>query len=201
MNGKALCGATVAGLIGAVLWYLINQDLDSRYVIAAWGMGALVGGAGVFCGGRGDAFAFCCAAITVVAIIVGELAVASSWVNRALEESATMEFIEIAADAEAYESVEGETERRRFLVRRGYSEAAEASQVSDEELEYFETEIVPLFEQIRSGELDSQSWAEQRAGDVSVVSVAWQSLGPLEGIFGLLGLATAIFIVKKYGEE
>jgi hypothetical protein len=201
MNAKALCGAIVAGLIGAYLWYLINQDLDDRYVIAAWGMGALVGCAGVFFGGKGDAFAFCCAAITAVAIVVGELAVASSWVNSALEEQATMEFIKIAEDAGAYESVEGETERRRFLVERGYSEAKHASQVSDEELEYFHTEIVPLFEQIRSGDLNSHSWARQRAGDVSVVSVAWGSLGLLEGVFSLLGLVTAISIVKKYGDD
>ena len=200
MNTKAVCGVVVAGIVGAILWYLLNQDLEKRYIIIAVGLGAGIGFAGVRLGGYGDWFGLVCAVVTGLSIVAGEVAVVNSWVGRAIEDAAEEEYLELQSDAEAYERVDTEKKRRGFMARRGYSDSKSASRVTDEELEYFELEIVPVLEEIRSGEITAKDWSQRMAGETSAWATAWSLMGPLEGLLCLLGLIAAYTMVKKLGD-
>ncbi len=210
---KAVAAAVVVALLGAWLWKGIALAFEYELGIIAWGIGGAIGMVAAMMGARGQAVGMVCGVLALVAILAGKYMVIESfqaqWVDMMAATSEYMEenlqgiYDEELAFARAYvDTVQSDEDARMFMVEYGYSEEMEAELVSEEELQGFYREEVPQLQELAVTDPGAERWLQDmqaQVSDVSTVELLKESFGLMDGLFLLLGVATAFRLGR--GEE
>lgn len=206
----ALLAAGGAALGGAVIWGLVLALSGRELGILAWGIGAGVGAAASFFGGRGNQMGIIAGALAMAAIIFGKAIgfgvgydhILAREISRALtnyEYQAEME------QAAAYSELSTEGDVRLFMHELDYTEADEAHDITDAQLAEFQasyggylSELAakkPSFDEWKP--ISSQYYARELRAVVSRTDLFTQSFGFLDIIFFLLGVVSAYRLANK----
>lgn len=204
MNAKALIGAGVGGLVGAVIWGGIAAATGFEIGYVAWGVGILCGGGAMWLGGSGRMMGVACALIALVSIFGGKMLAVQMSAPGELREMFDAVYTrevyqEYLDDAEAFAELEPDADYREFMFERQYTPAETPEEITDEEYAYFERETVPELESIYQNQPTYDEWKAKGVKDgtdivmaeVSLFDAAKENLGLMDVIFGLLGIGTA----------
>ena len=209
----SLVAASLAALVGMLVWAGVSFFTGYEVGYVAWGVGLLVGLATVRFGGRGMTSAGVAAGLTVAGIAGGKLLgtsfVADSELEKGCQETFTGElYQELVADAAAFaqlpEDVD-EREIRRFMIEHYYSGADSLSQVQPEELKTFLSNDAPKLRKLHSNKLSFEDWYAQCEADsreafeetFSVVQANIDELDAIDLVFVFLGVSTAFGMVRR----
>ena len=208
MNIKGFIGAMVAGVIGALVWGAISYFTGYEIGYVAWGIGLLVGLGAVFVGGTSATNGVLCGVVALLSILGGKYLAVKFVVDKELSKAALSTFEEYHADASDYEEIATDEQLRDFMANHEY--AASAADVTAEEMEDFRATTGPLLEEIRDGSATSENWLDTAAGKewtaaveslVSIPAAVKEGLGPMDILFGFLGIATAFKVGSGAGRE
>jgi len=203
--------AAVAGL-GALLWYFIAESFDFEFGLIAWLIGGAIGFAAAMSGARGQMAGIVCGALVIFSICGGKyLTIANyqSSLAEALSTSETYEgtdlrelYEEEKADAQIFVKLsDDDTSLRQFIVDRGYSDAIDTSEVSDEHLEEFREYTQPRLEDIAINRPDFEEWRQYSLTtgieDLSTIELVINGLDWKDILFLFFGIATAYRLVNR----
>ena len=152
----------------------------------------MVGFGSAALGGSGVTNGALCAGVAVLSILAGKaLAVKfdigemkEAWYQEAMQDAD--QFSEIKGDEEKYPG---------FMVNRGFSDVADESEVTEDDLRIYKDETIPVLERAK-GQSDSE-WEDNldesvvEFMDSMVTEGVKESIGILDIIFALLGIVTA----------
>ncbi len=215
MNPRAFLGAAGGAVIGAVIWGVLAAVTKVEIGYVAWAVGGLVGfGASAF-GGRGSACGVLCAILAVVSIFAGKMIAANVIVKKEMEKVTSSSgllnkaaYDEARADAEAFTRVKAESDHAAFMVERKFTDAESPQAVPAEELTSFRENAVPYLRWLAEEKPSYPAWQADRkqklheamGASLSLTQVVLKSLGPVDILFGLLGIATAYRLGFGKGE-
>ncbi len=204
MQPAALIGATVAALLGAVAWAVISALTGYEIGYVAWAIGGLVGLGAMLLGGRGATTGMACAAMALISIFAGKMFAvqyaAPTAVREALAEHFTLDlYTEYQKDAEDFARLTDESQHAEFMVSHQYTEASEASGVTEDELADFRESSVPILRDMKENNPPFEEWQSKRIdpaaeavlSELSITKAVIDDLGLIDIVFGLLGVATA----------
>ena len=209
MPTNAWIGALVGAAIGAAAWAAISYFTGYEVGYVAWGIGGAVGGLASMGGSRGGTAGAICAVLALVAIVVGKWVAADRVVARELDKQAD-EWVsprvhaELIEDVKVFDTLTSEEQYPQFMVDRGFSDVASGADVTPDEVARFKQHDIPMMEEFRGTPPPYATWApKQRAkyremvmSEVSMIDVVKEGLGPIDLLFGLLGVATAFQLAK-----
>ncbi len=193
-------------LLGALLWKFIAVTFNYELGLIAWLVGGAIGFSAAVAGAKGQGAAVACAVLALLAILGGKYMAASSIISdvaASVTANGELEGMDLRAvyeelrlDAARFsESVTDDRSLRVFLVERGYSEAADASSVTDEEIRSFKEFEQPRLEAMLSNPQSYEEWKNDTLApdleDISVVGVIIEDLGLIDFLFLFLGIGTA----------
>lgn len=196
----------LAAVAGALVWYGLAISVEREFAVAAWAIGGVVGFAAAAAGARGHATGVVCALLVVASIMGGKYLYTSSMqteLAEAMSDPAAFEGIDLRAvyeeeleDARIYAAnVFDEASLSEFLVERGYSEAADAANVSAEEFDAFMTFSQPRLEEIAANQPGFDEWRQHSlAGsieDLSTLDLIVDNLDLFDLLFLFLAVGTA----------
>ena len=208
MQTKAIGAAIAGGVIGALIWGAISHFTGYEVGYVAWGIGGLVGWLATVAGGSGFTTAAAAGAIALVSIAGGKLlatkfAIDASRAELAAElESAADEFL---IESGLFYDLSSEDEYPEFMIAHGYSESDDASDVSQDEIDYFKATAIPVYEEIRDGEKDPEIleriYADRvistNLAEIGFLQLAFGGQEPGDYAFDLLFAALGIFTAFK----
>ncbi len=208
MNGfniKALIAASIAAVLGALLWKFIAVAFNYEYGFVAWIIGGAVGYAAMLFDSRGQTAGVICAVMVLCAIFGGKyLATASfqaEW-QSAISDISQEQRIELRqvykeqkTIASDYAKIEDAGTLRAFMLANGYTDASTTAEISEAEINDFEDYSAPVLLDLEQGKLDFDQWLsamfDARLGDYSTVDLVLENLGLIDIVFLILGMATA----------
>jgi hypothetical protein len=185
--------ALVAAVAGALVWAGIAYFTGYEVGWVAWGIGAVVGGAAVATGGRGQVMAVTCAGFALVAILGGKLLTIQLHVDSALRRELAPHYAEMVRDARDFARI-----------------AADATddQVEDFMIDHefhvpvgeFRAEIAPALLDFARTEPTFDDWAElyveQAKSEFELSTTLASTLGMVDLVFAFLGISTAYMLVN-----
>lgn len=166
---SSIIAAAVTAVVGAIIWLVLVFLTGKNYGIVAWGIGGAIGFASALLGSKGQKAGITCATLAFLAIIGGNyfsISITKSLVSvitdgNFLEVGLQESYNYITIEAQSYSELARDDESfKQFIADNEYSEFYEASEVSDEELEYFKVEIIPRYEFVLANEPTYEEWRE-----------------------------------------
>ncbi|MEZ6103915.1 MAG: hypothetical protein R3E01_33665 [Pirellulaceae bacterium] len=213
-NLLAIVGAIVAGLFGAFVWAAISYYANLEVGYVAWGIGLVVGVSAHALGAQGQGMGIACATIALLSMLGGK-ALAVRWeIDKVMNETdlLTEVYEERKVDAEGFAEVAKNNDNvvKSFMIEHAFTDAADASQVTADELAVFRDVNVPQLEQFSRENPSYEQWAESdEAKDLQqliqspmgIVECVKQTIGPIDLIFAFLGISTAYSLGAKSKDE
>lgn len=221
LSPAAIGAAAAAALVGAWVWKFVAVTFQFEFGLIAWGIGGAVGAAAAGMGSRGMKAGVVCAVLALGSIVVGKYWSFSSAIDLVTErtladmgENADELFAyyeEQLQDAQDFAVTSGSDEdTREFMIRRGYTGAGDPEDVSDAELADFRTYYEPQLRQIAETDPNFDEWQRLSVdtllgamtgstGEVSILALMREDLGPLDFLFAFLGIGTAFRLGSKMG--
>jgi len=200
----SLIACAIASAIGAGIWLFIALAFDYELGLVAWLIGGMVGYAAVMTGSTGQTAGMVCAGFTIIAILGGKYLTIESFQSQISDIVASAEsqegifqqaFEEEKQIAKLYlESTGSEQAMRQFMVDHAYSVATRAEDVSQEEIEAFQTYDVPRLLRIGNNDPSYDQWLSNSVSDLenmSTIDIMTEDFDFLDVIFLLLGVFTA----------
>lgn len=201
----------IVAVLGALLWKFIAVTFNYELGLIAWLIGGAIGFSAAVAGAKGQGAAVACALLALLAIFGGKYMAASTFISEvaaAVTASNELEgmdlkvvYDELQADAARYsETVTDERSLREFMVERGYSDAADPSSVSDEEIQWFKEYEQPRLEEMLDNPQAYEEWKNNSLApdlqNISAFDVIMESLGVIDLLFLFLGVGTAYRLGK-----
>ncbi len=212
MEINAILGAVGGAIVGAILWAVIAVSTGYEIGWIAWGVGGAVGYGAFALEGRGKTSGIVCALLAAVAILSGKYMVIHHFVNQELTQISDTSFSEeyyneLKVDAADFATLSSEADYPTFMVSHGYTEAATAAEVGQEELSDFNEFQVPTLREWSTSPPTFQVWQEEAnaeseallADGMPMSEIFVSTLGPMDLLFFALGIGTA-FKVGSGGE-
>jgi hypothetical protein len=200
----ALVGAFVGAVIGAVIWAVICGATGVEVGYVAWAIGGLVGGGAALCGGRGPVSGGTCALLALVSIFAGKMWAAEYVVEGSLREQfqtlLTQEaFAESVSDADRFATVTSKDQYARFMIDFEYTAVTAPEEVTPEEVDDFETYVVPYLRRLNQEKPTLETWQKEREDELvdatmenlPLHEIIFENLNFIDIIFALLGVVTA----------
>lgn len=196
----ALLGACGAAVLGAIFWAILSLLTGFEFAIVATLVGVGVGCASMYLGGRGRMMGLICAMIALVGIFGGRyLAIVTIWESAALGIMYTQQFDDGQYDSgfstmlSDYMLVQSDAELREFMVKHEWTEASNADNVTSTEIEEFLKyghDYLMFFHELEQG----GSELLKELTSIGPWYIFRLTLGPLDFIFAILGMAAAFGI-------
>jgi hypothetical protein len=207
MKPMALVGAVAGGALGAFIWALVACLTGFEIGYVAWGVGGLVGFGCYALGGRGQTAAITAAGLALASILVGK----ALTIQQILSSTCMRQLYDFfMPQAEAFVHVDSEDECRAFMVANHYTEASSPDQVPNEEVDEFNARTAPLLKDMGEKKPSFDEWEEEptvqalfgkATQDAPIMSILFESLGPIDLIFAFLGIATAYQVCMRPGKR
>ena len=203
ISPKAIGAAAVVAVLGAFLWKFIAMEFDRELGLIAWLIGGAVGFAAASLGSRGQPAGILCGVLTVLAILGGKYLFYSDLqanIRSVMEEIGTAELMQASyeqmkLEAAEFVSVNDDQGLREFMVRYEYSEHGSPEAVTVEEINIFRDEFEADLVYLASNNPSYDEWMNDTVApeveSVSTTQVVYESLGWLDLLFLLFGVATA----------
>lgn len=217
-NIKSLGAASAAAVLGALIWMAIAMISGYELGLVAWGIGGAIGFAATLFGSRGQKAGIACGALALVAILGGKYLVIDSLTSQfadlfgmeTMEEGLQEAYTYIVYEAELYTTeVTDDASLRAFIAENEYSGSYDATEVTAEEINYFNEEVVPEFNYILENNPSYEEWFNHTVGEamgglesLSTWSLMMEDFGALSLLFLFMGVATAYQLgsgQKKFG--
>lgn len=207
MNPMALVGASVGGVVGAIIWGALAYMTGFEIGYVAWGVGGLVGFGAVLLGGRGSfSTAVACGAIALGSIVAGRALA----IQLTIDAMVPREIYNVMMQqAQAFSHVKSKREIPMFMVTQGYTTTMDPGDIPREEVREFTEIQVPVLKQLHAEKPTFEEWketpdAQARLALVAAVPMAEflkESVGFIDIIFALLGMATAFKVCLGEGQD
>ncbi|MCG8314701.1 MAG: hypothetical protein MI976_15950 [Pseudomonadales bacterium] len=200
---KALAVAAVVAIVGAFLWKTIAIEFDRELGLIAWLIGGAVGFSAALMGSKGQTAGILCGVLTVFAILGGKYLFYSDLqanIQSVMEEMGTTELMQASyqqmqREAEEFVTIDDDQSLREFMVRNEYSEQQSPNEVTTEEIEIFREEFEADLVYLATNKPTYEEWVGDTIApevqSVSTLQVVYESLGWLDILFLLFGVATA----------
>lgn len=200
-TAKVFFAASVAALVGALLWQFVAVTFYYELGFLAWGIGGLIGAAAVYYGASGDNAGYLCGALALVAILGGKYLVASSFTDMYFDElQSTSSEEELTQMAEALSeqaqiiknALASDQALREYLVEYGYVQETDPWAIDQAVVDANREEIELVFEDYEpmvnmySGDDLEGGLSAFATSEVFKDSFSWVDI-----IFLLLGVSTA----------
>jgi len=205
MKVTAIAGAIGGGLLGALIWGFVAHWTGYEIGYVAWAVGGLVGFGAFLLGGGGSTTGAACAVIALLGILGGKALAVNLQMSSGLAELHE----KLLSDSRDY-TASSRDERIAFMVSHGYTDAKSPRDVSNEEVEWFTTEMAPILEELRRDQTPYTTWSSTERGaayygslrgNVSIWSAIASGFAPIDIIFALLGVSTAFKLGSVRREE
>lgn len=207
MNVRALLGATLGAIAGAVMWGAITYTTGYEVGFVAWGIGLLVGWGAVRIGAPGRTTGFACAALALCSIFAGKMFAVEWSVPGAVRDVAAETFTreayeEARVDAADFAVLDGPEAYAAFMVTHGYTDVDALEAITPADVEAFEASAVPALVAMHNDQPDYATWrdgmidwtTEAALEAMPIMDLVVADLGVFDVIFALLGLMTAFRI-------
>lgn len=204
INIKALLGIGFAAVVGALLWYFVAVTFDYELGLLAWGIGGMVGYAAVMLGGRGEMCAIMCGGFALLSIVGGKYLAVQGWQYQIKQEIlATYQGDDMRPiydremeNAKRFKTaVVDDNSQREFIVANGYVVVQDTSELTQEDIDFFNRVTAPRLDKMAAGKYSFNDWGyalyRQAAEGLSVSEVVGYSFGWVDFIFIFLGVGTA----------
>lgn len=204
MTPKSILGAAGAAAVGALAWGGLSALTGYEIGYLAWGIGLIVGGAAAMLGGQGTASGVLCALLSLASIFLGKMLAIEfagpAEIRKLVAAEIKREYYdELAKDSADFAELKDEEAYAGFMASHGFTEAASADAVTEEELDYFKANQVPRLVAFHRDQPDYETWKASetdRAVDsvmenLPVAETAAENLNVIDIIFALLGIGTA----------
>lgn len=204
MSHRVLLSSGLVAVAAALIWAAITYFTGFEIGYVAWLVGLMIGGAAVAVGGKGTTCGAVCAAFALASIFLGKvLAVEFSVrgeVAKHLEAQLTREgYDEAIKDAADFVQLQSPEDYPAFMVTHGFTEAKTPEAIPQEDLSGFKNDQVPRLRRLHEQKPDYETWRKQSldeiaevvGSDLSISKMVIADLGPIDLIFGILGIATA----------
>lgn len=212
MEINAILGAIAGAVLGAIVWAGIAVFTGYEIGWIAWGVGGAVGFGAHAMEGRGVTSGIVCAVLAALAILGGKMMVVHHFVNEELAQIAQTELNEeyyqtLQADAADFAALASEADYANFMIGHGFTEAASAESVPQEDIDNFKELNVPELQAWAASPPSYKDWHEKAtaesqaifADEVPMTEMLFSTLGPMDLLFFALGIGTA-FKVGSGGE-
>jgi len=203
MKPLALAGALGGGALGAVIWAIVACLTGYEIGYLAWAVGGMVGfGCYVF-GGRGQVAGCTCAGLALAAILAGKVLTIQQMVD-AMGLKQFHDFL--LPKAEAFVALESERDYPAFMVQNQFTKTPSVEAVREEDVLLFKLTTVPLLDDLGRNKPSLEEWQERPLvkayfgaikSNPPVFQILLESLGPVDFIFALLGIATAYKVCMR----
>ncbi len=200
----ALAAASIAALLGALLWKFIAVTFAYELGLIAWGIGGAVGVAAASAGSRGFQAGLVCAVLAFGSIAAGKYWAYSAFVDDFQEAMAGVSefdeemqdfYDEQMEDARLFAAGSGsDIFVRRFMVEREYSYATSAADVTAEELAEFREYIEPELREMALNPPNFEEWQSdgtEMLDELTPWAMMHADFGLLDIVFIFLGVGTA----------
>jgi hypothetical protein len=215
----AIVIAAVVALVGALIWKYIALEFGYEYGFVAWIIGGAVGGAVALTGANGQRTALACAIVTCLAIFGGKY-MAINGMQTQLTESLTALggfaemsgvdevvmrdlYLEELNDARIFsETVSNDQELKTFMIRQGYADSYESTNVGAEDVTLFKEFAQPRLEWINENSPSYEQWSNSYVSqieDISTLDIMKEDFNFLDLIFLFLGMGTAFRLGRGQG--
>lgn len=212
MSHRVLLASGLVAVAAAFFWAAITYFTGFEVGYVAWLVGLMIGGAAVAVGGKGTTCGAVCAAFALGSIFLGKvLAVEFSVrgeVAKHLEAQLTREgYDEAIKDAADFAELKSPEEYPAFMVTHGFTEAKTSETISQDDLTDFKTDQVPRLRRLHERKPDFETWRKQSldeiaevvGNDLPISKLVLSNLGPIDLLFGFLGVATAYRLPARRG--
>ncbi len=203
-----------AAALGAFVWMAIAIGIGWEFGFIAWAIGGAIGFASTMTSCKGNKIGAYCAILAILSIMGGKYFTALSVKDDLVAEgSLASEWQEYEAeyrlDASEFSSVSrNETSIKTFMVDRGYTNADNAKDVDQYELDEFVETTQPFLEDVHTlgadfGPTDFEAaWnGGESVSDMSTWDIMWYSTGWMSLLFLLLGVSTAFKMAREGGNN
>lgn len=201
---SVIVGAGFAGVVGALVWYFVAITFDYELGLLALCIGGMVGYAAVMFGGRGEMCAIICGGFALLSIASGKYLAVQGWQYQAKEEMLAAYQSEAMRPIYRREKENGkrykatvvdDISKREFIVANGYAVVQDVSELTQEDVDFFNRITAPRLEEMAAGELSFDAWGYASLGEavegLSVSEIVDYSFGWIDFILILLGVGTA----------
>jgi len=193
-----MIGGVIGGVIGMFGWYFLIKVTGFEIGIAAWGVGVLVG-VGTLVGSREscDLLGYIAGAFAALAIIGGQCLAVNASVDQYLGELAAQAYEAELEFAHKVCNAEDEKAIRRCIaeINAEGDEQPDPKSVTKEQVEGFDEEIRPRYEQLLAGEPSQEEFVEKCKSaiksEISFGDLLKESLSLWTGLWLLLGVGSA----------
>ena len=207
---KALVAAGFAALAGALIWKMVAVAFDYELGLIAWGIGGMIGYAALRNGSSGNTAGVVCALLALISIWGGKYLAYDTLKAQMFDVMNMPEFdqsMQLAyADEKAmakryFESVYDETTKKQFIFNQGLTEALSPNQVSQQEIDSFDTYDLPRFTRIIQQQPTFEQWmsneVQPEISNLSTSDIMQESFAPIDLLFLLLGMGTAFRLARN----
>ncbi len=195
-------GGGLAGVIGIVVWVLIIRLTGYEFGILAWGIGGAIGFAcQLAAGGSSPGLGFVGAGCALVSIIGGQYFGTLSVVHEF--QDGIMDGLYEVQQEMAKEAADLKTnaEIREYLSSSWFDEEQEVTQ---EEIDYFRSETLPMLKEIRDGSLTKEGYEDRMRKEFGAIEADAGLLKESLSLWTLLwlffGVGTAYRLASGEGD-
>lgn len=204
---KGMAGALLGGMLGAAIWagavYWTGYEI--KYV--AIGVGALTGlGSQKLGGGRDYHLGLFAATMALVAILVGQFAVAKIWISQTgAAEIAEFEYELKLDDAKEAAELKTDAEIKEFIAASEGSvfKPAPLESITPKKIADFKATELPRLKQLASGQLTKAAYIEQESkaflAKLTVKDIFNISITPYLFFWVFVGVGAAWKLASDYG--
>lgn len=198
--------ATVAGVavLGAFIWKVIAVTTGYEFSLVAWGIGGAVGYTAKKKGANGEIYGYICGALVLFAILLGKYWTIQDVIQQEINAMANLSqmdeyalLIEQQKELASFymETVDSQEAMLEFMIDNGYTENYSADAITAEEIDFFESEVVPMFEGITAGDFDYNGWLQNtlqlQVDQLSTWDLVKETIGIIDFLFFFFGIGTA----------
>lgn len=202
LTTAGLVAGVVAAVLGALAWQFIASTFGFELGLVAWAVGGLIGFSVGAAGGNGNSAGVAAGVLALVAILGGKYMIYSNFTDQ-LDEimSGSVEEMRFVYDAQkemadAFAAAATDDDSlRRFMAESGYSEHADPSEVTQEEIDFFVQYVQPQLAGFSGEQPSYEEWyastLEPAFSSLTPMGLFAASFGLLDILFLVLGVATA----------
>lgn len=207
-NTRALLASISAAIVGAFLWKFIAVVFDYELGLIAWGIGGAIGFAAAIFGSRGSTAGIICGVLALLSILGGKYMAyetfQSDLVNSLSSQSEELKEVyeEEKFIAELYTTqVNSEKSKKQFMVDYGYTDSTDPQQISDHELNEFNSHSAPRLEKLFVNSISYEIWLEngfqESIENYSTIDLMKESFDLLDVLFLFFGIGTAFRLASN----
>jgi len=201
LQPRALAAASIAALVGALIWYFVAVGFEREFGLIAWAIGGGVGFAAAALGSHGRNAGIACALLVIASILGGKYLAIDTFKEQLVQAVMGVESEELRAfydeemaDAAAIGGVSDEASLRRYMVDHEYTQAYDPADVTQAELDEFNEYSRPRLDHFAVAPPTFKDWSEglvEQFGDLSTGAMLMDSFGLLDILFLFFGVGTA----------